>query len=286
MSNNQSRRRTTAVNGIVIHYYAVCWNEEHILPHFLAHHRQLFDRIFIVDDGSTDRSLKLLQKELTVSLGHRKRSAGESYIAQNTIFYNHAWKESRGKADWVVVGNLDEFTYAKDLRGYLGECSRKGVTVVPVLGFDMISRATLSPGHQLMRTVQNGAVRPSLCRFAIFNPDAIEEIAYSAGRHKCKPVGEVVIPDRDRVLNLHYKNVGLESTFVRMQAQNRQRTEFDRKHGLGVHYALSWGAFMERWARLEADCLNVFEWYRLDQSYPGEVWWRPSGASAFPSAKV
>lgn len=279
MKSTKSRRPPSQKTHATIHYYATCWNEEYILPHFLAHHRRLYDRIVVVDDGSTDRSLKLLRKEANVEVRIRQRQAGDSYIWLNTLLYNEIWKESRGRADWVVVGNIDEFIYSRDLRGHLDECARTGVTVVPVLGFEMISRESLQPGHQLMRSVRRGAPAENFCRFAIFNPDAIDEIGYLPGRHKCIPTGEIVFPTQDRVLNLHYKRVGLENTFLRMQAQNLRRTELDRRLGLGRGYANEWAKFTEKWSQLEADCIDVFDWYRLGAPYPREVSWRPSHVS-------
>ena len=270
----RSKSGKSARGQTTVHFYSVCWNEEYILPHFLAHHRALFDRIVVVDDGSTDRSLKLLRKEANVEVRIRQRDASESYIWLNTEIYNQSWKESRGKADWVVVGNIDEFTYCRDLRGYLDDCTARGVTVVPVLGFEMVSRPALQAGQQLMRSVRTGAPAVPFSRFAIFNPDAIDEIGYLPGRHECRPTGEIVLPPDDRVLNLHYKRVGLENTFARMQVQNLRRIEFDRKFGLGHEYGRGWSDFLEDWGRIEADSFDVFDWYRREAPYPGEVWWR------------
>ena len=269
-----------------IHYYATCWNEENILPHFLAHHRRLYDKIVIVDDGSTDRSLKLLRKEANVEVRSRQREVGELYIWLNTQLYNQVWKESRGHADWVVVGNIDEFIYSRDLRGHLDECSRSGVTIVPALGFEMVSRDPLQRGHQLMRSICRGAPAEAFCRFAIFNPDAIEEIVYLPGRHESRPTGEVVLPQDCRVLNLHYKRVGIENTFARMQAQNLRRTELDRRLGLGHGYADAWAKYLENWNCIEADCIDVFDWYRSNEPYPGEIPWRPAGQVRFSAVRV
>ena len=44
----------------VVHLYAVCWNEERILPHFMAHYGPMVDHFTIYDNGSTDSTLELL----------------------------------------------------------------------------------------------------------------------------------------------------------------------------------------------------------------------------------
>ncbi len=257
-----------------IHYYGVCWNEEYILPHFLAHHRRLFDKIVLVDDGSTDGTLQLLAREPKVEVRPRQRPDGTSYIELNTDLYNQIWKESRGQADWVVVGNLDEFTYCSDLPDHLARCAREGVTVVPALGFDMVSRTPIRTGQNLLRNIRSGAPSVLMCRFAIFNPDAIEEIAYLPGRHVCAPQGDVVVPAEDRVLNLHYKYVGLERTFQRLKKQDLRRSESDREARLGVQYGWSREEFQRDWETHEAASIDVFDWYQRRTRYPLDLPWR------------
>ena len=41
MTSSISHKPAAQKRHTTIHYYATCWNEEYILPHFLAHHRQL-----------------------------------------------------------------------------------------------------------------------------------------------------------------------------------------------------------------------------------------------------
>jgi hypothetical protein len=269
----------------VVHFYGTCWNEQLMLPHFLAHHRRFYDRIFILDDGSTDRSVEILKRESKVSVSRSTRSESESYILFNTHWFNEAWKESRNKADWVVVGNIDEFTYARDLPGYLERCAQKHVTVVPVLGFQMISREPLLPGSQLMRSVQRGAPHESMCRLAIFNPHAIREIRYKPGRHVASPLGEITIPAKDQVLNLHYKFIGLEQTFARIKGQNLRRSGSDLRRGFGSHYGRDWLQYLDVWQAFESRAFDVFEWYRAGAQYPDPVSWR-SPASTFPMIEI
>ena len=270
----------------VVHYYGTCWNEEYILSHFLSHHRSIFNKIYIFDDKSTDKSLSMLRKEPNVVVQGTGRPESESYIRFNTHIFNNAWKESRGHADWVVVGNLDEFTYRRDLLGYLNACTRANITLVPVLGFEMIAREPIPSGRQLMQSVKNGAPFPDMCRFAIFNPDAIAEINYSDGRHHSDPTGEIVLPENDRTLNLHYKHVGLERTLVRYRTQNERRSQQEKRAGLGFQYGLTWDQYMTRWQTVERNAFNVFDWYKLDKPYPGPIWWRAEEAKRFPERAV
>lgn len=157
----------------VIHWHGTCWNEEEMLPRFLAHYRSLVDKFVILDDGSTDRSIEILRKERKVEVRPTNRPVDQSYILYNTTAYNEAWKSSRGYCDWVIVGNIDEFLYGRDIGDYLARCTAVGITAVPVLGFDMVSRDPVTPGVPLLRAVRSGAPSRALSRFAIFNPNAI-----------------------------------------------------------------------------------------------------------------
>jgi hypothetical protein len=45
---------------MTIHVHVVCWNEERIMPWFLAHYSRFATRIFCHDNGSTDRTREVV----------------------------------------------------------------------------------------------------------------------------------------------------------------------------------------------------------------------------------
>jgi hypothetical protein len=59
----------------------------------------------------------------------------DSYVLAAQDVHNNCWKESRGLADWVIITAVDEFLYAPNLKSYLAECAKEGVTAIPALGF-------------------------------------------------------------------------------------------------------------------------------------------------------
>ena len=83
----------------VIHLYALCWNEERLLPFFFHHYDPIVTHYFIFDHDSTDRSRQIVTAHPRLSLG-RFEVRDDSYVSSARDFYNHAWKQSRGRADW------------------------------------------------------------------------------------------------------------------------------------------------------------------------------------------
>jgi hypothetical protein len=170
-----------------IHLYAVCWNEERIIPFFLRHYEPLVDRIAIYDDGSTDRSVELLRASPKVEIRPFKRDA-ESYLDAHVALFETCWQESRGRADWVCLVDLDEFLFHPDWHDYLAAQKNAGVTIIQALGYDMVSETFPPAGVALTTMLTRGQRDLHLDKTGLFAPDAIEQINYSVGRHRCSPV--------------------------------------------------------------------------------------------------
>jgi Glycosyl transferase family 2 len=77
----------------VVHLYALCWNEERLLPFFFQHYNPIVSRYFIYDHDSTDRSRQILKAHPNVTL-RQFEVCGDSYVSSASQFYNHAWKQS------------------------------------------------------------------------------------------------------------------------------------------------------------------------------------------------
>src|SRR5690606_27797257 len=96
------------------------------------------------DNGSDDGSLELLKNHPRVEIREFPKLENESFVLTAQKMHNDSWKESRGKADWVIMTAIDEFLIPtdnakKNLTEYLINCRKKGVTAIPALGYQMIS---------------------------------------------------------------------------------------------------------------------------------------------------
>lgn len=215
--------------------YAACWNEERIIPFFLQHYEPLVDRIIIYDDDSTDRSVALLRASPKVEVRPIKRNA-ESYLDVHLALFETCWHESRGRADWVCLVDLDEFLFHPDWHHYLAGQKDAGVTIIQALGYDMVSEKFPAAGTALATVLTRGQRDLHLDKTALFAPDAIEEINHYVGRHRCAPVGRLVLPAHYSMQLRHYKTLGLAYLLARTHALAGRLTGDDRARGWSIHY--------------------------------------------------
>jgi glycosyltransferase involved in cell wall biosynthesis len=258
-----------------VHLYALCWNDARMLGFFFRHYDPFVTRYTIFDDCSDDGSLEILRAHPRVEVRpvpEHLRPIGAGTAAK---LWNNCWKESRGDADWVIVGEIDEHLDHPDIVGYLGACSAEGVTAIPALGFQMISRQFPNPDERLCTTLTFGYPRSGMSKLSIFNPDAIEEINYDVGRHRAAPTGRVFTTRRDEVLNRHHKYIDVDYVRGRHRALGARLSREEIEKGLGVHWFHDDEALLRGWVKGEKDAVNLADpSLNLDEVHRDTVrWW-------------
>lgn len=257
-----------------VHLYAQCLDDERMLPYFFRNYDGLVDRYVIFDDGSTDRSLSILHDHPRVEVRSFDRSVAESFVLSEQALSNECWKESRGQADWVIVTDIDEHLHHRHFREYLSSMLAQGVTLIPALGFQMISESIPAPEDNLSETITRGAPWEKMMKASIFDPDGIAEIAFTHGRHKAEPTGIVRVPDTDEMLLLHYKYVSLEQTHARHQQLNRGLRSVDVQNGWGHKYSWSLDQLRADWEAIAAASVDVASMRdSISDGYPFDRWW-------------
>src|SRR5436190_280211 len=231
-----------------VHLYGLVWNEIRLLPFFLEHYREFVDRFFLFDDGSDDGSAEFLAAQQDVELG-TFATTGDSFVAAAQAFYNECWKASRGRADWVVVVNVDELLVVPSPRDALGRARRDGFTALPACGWEMVAE-TFPERGKLVARVPLGLREPSNDKLAVFDPAAIEEIGYAPGRHQARPSGRIHQPARPAFNLLHFKHLGLEYVVERYTELSSRLRPGDREHRWGIQYDLATDELEARHARM------------------------------------
>lgn len=220
---------------MIVHVYCICWNEEKMLPFFFRHYDDIADQYFVFDNGSTDQSLAMLKSHPKVTLEHFDIQ-DNSLIRSAQHLFNHFWKASRNKADWIIVCDIDEHLYHPNLKQYLQQCTSQGITLVVPQGYQMISDSFPGEGKTLCRSVRTGVRSTLFDKPQIFNPNAIQEMNFGPGRHQAAPAGEIIRPHSSEVLLLHYKYLGLEYLSSRYSTLKQGLREDDTANRWGFHY--------------------------------------------------
>jgi glycosyltransferase involved in cell wall biosynthesis len=267
-------KRSAAVR---VHLYAQCWNDEFMLPFFFRHYDSFVDRYVIFDDGSTDRSLAILADHPKVEIRRFVRSHPRSFVLSEQALSNQCWKESRGNAGWVIVTDLDEHLYHPGMREYLEACAAAGVTLIPALGFQMISEALPRGGEVLCDAFRYGAPWSQMMKPSIFNPAAIDEINFLQGRHIAEPTGTVRAPERDEVQLLHYKYVDPVQTHARHRELLSRLGKEDLDNNWGHKYSWSPEQLAKDWQDFAEQAVDVRE--IAPEAYPIARWWLPRMAT-------
>lgn len=219
----------------IVHYYAVCWNEEKMLPFMFDYYGQFVDRFTLYDNYSDDSSESII---LSQPNAHIKKFSMDGEI--NDYIYqdikNNCWKQSRGKADYVIVCDIDEFIYNTDIHQVLSELKKSRFTIVKPFGYNMYSTEYPTQGKSLTDQVKRGIRVPMFDKCILFNPHAIVEINYKPGAHECHPWGRVKVCRNEDIKLLHYKNIGLEQLIARNRLYASRLSNENKEKGYGAEY--------------------------------------------------
>lgn len=264
-----------------IDLYTLTWNDADMLPFFFRHYDGEVDRYIIYDDGSTDGTLTLLKAHPRVEVRRFVRGDSQSFVQSHRQMHESCWKESRGRADWVVVTAVDEHLHVRGttLREYLGAQKRAGTTYIPALGFQMISEEFPQADERLCQTRTRGAPFWEMNKLSVFDPSAIEETQFAPGRHSATPVGRLRLPERDELLLLHYKYLDFERTVLRHAQLRSGLGPRDHANGHATQYGWArerlrrdWDAAARRAIDTSSSDLRPWETHRAAR------WWRSPAA--------
>ncbi len=248
----------------VVHVYTLCKNEIEILPFFLAYYETIADKIIIFDNESTDGSQEYIKKHPKCTLIEFKTNNLLRDDIQRLI-KNSAWKESKGIADWVIVSDIDEFLFHKDLKKQLLFCKKNGVTIPRVAGFNMLSEEFPKPGRPITDQVKYGAYSTVYCKFIVFDPNKIEDINYVVGGHFIEPEGEVNYGKGYLFKLLHYKLLGNPHRLQkRWQEMGDSLSQVNVTNNWGIErveptYLMKWFDYTQQHAELVVD-YSLWQW--------------------------
>lgn len=230
---------------VITHFF----NEEYLLPWWLAHHKPMFDHGILIDYGSTDRSLDIcrqLAPDWTLV-----RSRNVEFAALEVDFevmqYEH---ELPG---WKIVLNTTEFLVAPNLAAVetaVMGAGAQGAWCPSFIMVDVSPESAPSPDRPLVLQKSFGIssrdvdMDPVYRRLNMPNPAKRDRLyhrasfgAYLPGRHISSISNQCVL--RDGAYLLWYAHAPWTPAFRQRKAQIRTRIpEKDRAAGLGLQHFL------------------------------------------------
>ncbi|MDP1664047.1 MAG: glycosyltransferase family 2 protein [Methylobacter sp.] len=258
-----------------IDLYTRCWNDSEMLDFFFRHYDPFVDRYVIYDDESTDDSLEKLAKNPKVEVRSMPTYCDmDSRILSNHAILEECWKESRFVADWVIVTDIDEHLYHPNIKHYLKVSKKQGVTIIPAMGYQMLSEVFPQPNSLLCKILTKGAPSSEYSKLNIFAPNELDATNFKLGRHRAQPTGNVIAPYRDELRLLHYKHIGFERLMRRHELYLTRQRKKDLENGWGNQYSWSEEQFRDEWKEFEANLIDIKNSdFKLWENKGGERWW-------------
>jgi glycosyltransferase involved in cell wall biosynthesis len=236
--------------------YAPAYNEANFVKHFLFAYREA-ERIVIYDNMSTDNTVELLLQDPRVEV----RQFNSNNEIRDDLYLeikNNAWKEARGKAEWVIVVDFDEVFNRCVMEGGkpkfdldLREMTKQGYNIIRPFGYNMIALdAPLGMDGHPFDYVQMATYHVPEEKMCCFNPNQISEIRFWMGCHTADPLDmgqttkEIKIAIREDFKLLHFKFWNLTTYLPRMEEYQRRLSKWNKGMSAGWHY------------------VNTIEWHR------------------------
>jgi hypothetical protein len=221
----------------IVHLYAISYNEEVLMPHFLKYYSCFCQKIHIYDncsDDSTQEICKSFQNVTVFSFDTNNQIRDDIYMK----IKNESWKKSRGIADFVIVCDIDEFIYSDSVLIFLEKALIQGVSLIKSVGYNMVSDELPNRSSDIFKDFPYGTRSSSFDKILIFNPNLIEDINYNFGAHTCCPIGALNY-STEKLFLLHYKYLSIQYIQERYKLFNLRLSNFNKKLNLGYHYSFS-----------------------------------------------
>lgn len=242
---------------MTIHLYTLCFNEMDILPFCVDYWKRFASHVTVYDNGSTDGSVEFLQHFDWIEV--RSFQTDGMDTQKQTDIKNQAWKESKGKADWVVVCDTDELLFSNHLEEVLKEMQDGGYTALgckwyQLLGDDKPQYEEGKLLHELIPRVAEQQINnqdKTIGKILLFNPNAVESTNYGVGCHAISPNGNYRLYKTDKALIVHVeKGFGIDYKLQGFKERNERRSNKNKQRGFGTHYAKSEAVLSEEYKKL------------------------------------
>lgn len=219
-----------------IEAHILCYNEEKMVRHTLNHYFTFCDEIIIHDNESNDKTLDIIEKEYPHVKVEQFKSNNQCREDVQTSLRNNCWKDS--KADWVIVCDMDEFIYQKNMREFLEII--KNYPLPKIEGYNMFSDTFTSNYNELItKQIKYGVRAFNFDKQIVFNPKKVKEINFTLGSHGCSPElykNDTITRPSNPLYLLHYKYLGEQYLVNKHKEYASRLSTFNMSNLCGCEY--------------------------------------------------
>lgn len=232
-----------------IELYTCGWNEEYQLPFAIEYWKRFITdetdfKVIYYDNFSNDKSLEILSKYPWIEV-RMFDTGGEMNEELLTIIRNNCWKGST--ADFVIVCDVDEQYYAKDIVKELKELKKKGAAVVACQWYALVgdkesyNTDTLlhkQIGRGYRQHINHRQDQSMFGKLQLFDPKQVSDMHYSVGMHFAFPDAPITVSYN--IYQFHFdKGYNLDWNINRRKIMWKRLADSQKAKGFCVHYGLS-----------------------------------------------
>lgn len=215
--------------------YAITYNEEYMLPHFINHYRSRFPKCHIVicDNHSTDDTVAIAKaNDCAVCYYNSNDTMRDDYFV---FIKNGIWKYSQGiwrsnhvcQSKWCAIVDCDEFI---DITFSI--LDNANFNIVRAVGYEMWGE----DGD--LDKICCGTFSHLESKVCLWKPAEISSINYAPGAHSAGPIpydGYEVKFNENPINLLHYKYISLDYVRKRYKFYANRLSEINKEQGWSIN---------------------------------------------------
>jgi len=254
-----------------IDWYVLCYNEEFIIPWIVQYWEKIRKdgidlHVYCYDNYSSDRSVEMLSKYDWITINYFKTEGQDDSI--QAIIKNNAWKQSKGKADFVVVSDFDEIIWSNDLKSELQYMKDNDFNVLGTKWYAFCGEKTPEYTedkylHQLVgkgykQYINHMPQYKDLGKFMIIDPNKIDDMGWSVGNHICKPSPGIRLYVSDKIVAFHINKGLSEDYFVnKRKIMGANLSENNKRFNMCYEYNYPEEKSREEYRNYQKDSIEI-----------------------------
>lgn len=244
----------------------LCYNEIKILPFAINYWKRFANHAIVYDNGSTDGSVEFLQQynDFAELKYFRYKENNKINDKELSDFKNNVWKEYKDKYDWVIVCDVDELLYIKDVEYFLNYIFTNNIAMVKPCGYQLISTYFPKPDIPclLHNEVKYGVRDKMFDKCVMFNTHKVKEINYNYGSHKCYPeIIDGTVYQKNDIFLFHAKWLTYQYVNEKHNSIQNKLSDFNIKNGLGIEYLDKNEERRQIFMNMIDKCEFISDWY-------------------------